>query len=427
MKIHSPFLFLVWLFSNAVFAAPDEIHWTFRGPTSVTFDWRGSTAENTIRYGTVSGSYGAPLTAAAPNPVPTSSEGPFWEITLTDLQANTLYYYSIARSPEHTFRTPQFARNADFTVYAVGDIGSTRVYPKARSVHNIMADIYGNGFPDFVLIVGDLSYGDVDRQLDVDLHFNDVMLWSQDAAYMPAWGNHEWDTSQMLPDNFYNYLGRFALPHGFSSPGTSAVYHYSPGEDWYWFDYGHARFIAYPQDYNTETLAAWNQRVQNLMSSAQTAQRIKFIVTFGHSPAYSSSGSVNNVLKGYLDKLAQTYPKYALNLCGHHHHYERSDPAQTFGVTHLVVGTGHTNTSTFSNEQPSWSVFRIRQSGALKLHFVNNATDTYIEGQFVCAPASSFCKADGTVLDSFKIGKQQKLKPSEYRQIHKKHVLNRKD
>jgi len=27
----------------------------------------------------------------------------------------------------------------------------------------------------------------------VDRHFNDVMAWSQQAAYMPAWGNHEYE------------------------------------------------------------------------------------------------------------------------------------------------------------------------------------------------------------------------------------------
>ena len=63
------------LASSAVFAAVDEIHWTFTGQTYVTFDWRGP--ENSIRYRTASGTYGAPVIAATPNPIPTSSSGPF--------------------------------------------------------------------------------------------------------------------------------------------------------------------------------------------------------------------------------------------------------------------------------------------------------------------------------------------------------------
>jgi len=48
------------------------------------------------------------------------------------------------------------------------------------------------GRPDFVLALGDLTYADMNGLADVDQHFNDVMVWSQDAAYEPAWGNHEW-------------------------------------------------------------------------------------------------------------------------------------------------------------------------------------------------------------------------------------------
>ena len=42
--------------------ADDEIHWTVKGQSAVTFDWRGSSSENTIRYGTVTGSYTSTVT-----------------------------------------------------------------------------------------------------------------------------------------------------------------------------------------------------------------------------------------------------------------------------------------------------------------------------------------------------------------------------
>ena len=71
-------------------------------------------------------------------------------------------------------------------------------------------------------------------QAAVDRHFDDVMVWSRRAAYMPVWGNHEWGDPQR--DDLRNYKGRFALPHAAASPGAPAAG--CCGEDWYWFDYG---------------------------------------------------------------------------------------------------------------------------------------------------------------------------------------------
>src|SRR6266498_3510279 len=52
----------------------DEVHYTFTGPTSVAFDWRGSATD--IRYGTTT-SYGSTATSHTPSPLPFSSGGPF--------------------------------------------------------------------------------------------------------------------------------------------------------------------------------------------------------------------------------------------------------------------------------------------------------------------------------------------------------------
>ena len=75
---------------------------------------------------------------------------------------------------------------------------------------------------------------------------------------MPAWGNHEWDIP--ATDDLRNYKGRFDLPNPQTSPGSPAVS--CCGEDWYWFDYGNVRFIAYPEP--------WIGRVGRLERSAPT-------------------------------------------------------------------------------------------------------------------------------------------------------------
>lgn len=97
-------------------------------------------------------------------------------------------------------------------------------------------------------------------QAAVDQQFNDVMVWSQDAAYMPVWGNHEWDRPK--DDDLRNYKGRFALPNSQTSPDAPQPRCW--GKDWYWFDYGNVRFIAYPEPSTAETWSAWYDKGEYL-------------------------------------------------------------------------------------------------------------------------------------------------------------------
>src|SRR5438876_5294123 len=114
----------------------DEIHWTVTGQTSVTVDWRGSAT--VIRYGLTS-AYGQSVTAQRPSIVPFSSSGPFWEARITGLQENTVYHYSAGGGPDHTFKTPLPRGSAGFTVYAEGDIGSSRSYPAVAPIQALIA------------------------------------------------------------------------------------------------------------------------------------------------------------------------------------------------------------------------------------------------------------------------------------------------
>ncbi len=118
----------------------------------------------------------------------------------------------------------------------------------------VLQSMIAAGRPAFALMVGDLTYANTSDQTAVDRHFNDVMVWSQDAAYMPAWGNHEWDEAG---DDFRNYKGRFDFPNPQTSPGVPAID--AGGEDWDWFDYGNGRFIAYPEPF-TGAWLDWRPR-----------------------------------------------------------------------------------------------------------------------------------------------------------------------
>ena len=402
----------VLLLLAALLAAPpvraaDEIHWTLTGPSSVTFDWRGS--DEALRFGLTS-LYGSDAAGVTPSPVPFSSAGPFWEASLTGLLPNTVYHYSIAGGPDHLFHTMPTVE-ASFSIYVEGDVGDTSTNSRVGPVQSLIAA----GAPAFVLVVGDLTYGNVYGQVVVDSHFNNVMKWSQDAAYMPAWGNHEWD----LPtDDLRNYKGRFDFPNPQTSPGAPAES--CCGEDWYWFDYGNVRFIAYPEPFSG-AWSDWNTRVGTLMDAAQADPAIRFIVTFGHRPAYSSGSHPGSAtLAGYMNALGASHGKYVLNLNGHSHNYERSHPQS--GVTHVTVGIGGSSLEEESGTclyaggcpPPSWSAFRAFHHGALRLTF----SPTSIQGEAICGPPgytganlNDITCSPGDVFDSFVIGNEVGIPP----------------
>lgn len=403
MNIRTLVLFLSLVATGRDFFAADEIHWTITGQNSVTFDWRGTTAEKAIRYGTSSGVYTQEVNADTPNPLPTSSSGPFWEARLTGLQENTLYYYAIGNGLEHTFHTPPPRGDSDFIVYAEGDVGSSLKSSQMIPVQNLIAA----GLPAFVLVAGDITYGEDDKTR-VDQHFNDVMVWSQKAAYMPAWGNHDWDILTSPQAQINEYEGRFDLPNSQISLGAETAVGNGPGEDWYWFDYGNVRFIAYPEPY-VAAWQDWSTKAQALMDAAQADPDLDFIVTFGHRPAYSSghhagSSTLNEILDAFGDK----HRKYVLNINGHSHNYERSHPQH--GVVHITAGTGGASLESAGScfwkmcDEPAWSAFRAMHHGVLRFHF----TATGIEGSFICGPPEAdkndiVCNP-GEVVDSFVIG-----------------------
>ena len=387
------------LLSAVAARAADEIHWTLMGQTAVTVSWRGS--ESSVRYGLTS-SYGQSAAGQTPTPLPFSSAGPFWEARITGLQENTVYHYSVGTGPDHTFRTPPPRGSSDFTLYTAGDIGDSTSYQWVMPNMRLIA----NDLPRFCLLVGDLTYANSHGQSHCDVHFNNVMVWSQDAAYMPAWGNHEWDSPGS--DDLRNYKGRFDLPNPRSSPGAPTPP--GPGEDWYWFDYGNVRFIAYPEPYTSASWSDWNTRADSLMDAAQADPSITFIVTFGHRPAYSSGHHPgSSTLAGYMGTLGAQHSKYKLNINGHSHNYERTYPQS--GVIHLTVGDGGSSHEIDQSGScswlggcppPSYSAYRAFHHSVIKLRFTTSA----IEGTAVCGPAASgddVACTSGSAMDTFVI------------------------
>ncbi len=367
----------------------DEVHYTYLGATSISLDWRGSAQD--VRYGTTS-SYGSTATGNAPQWTPWSSSGPFEQATITGLAPGTTYHYSIGGGPDYTFSTPP---TTSFRFDAIGDVGDTTHFGHLADTLSAIA----SDQPSFVLMVGDLTYANATNatQAVVDQHFDDVMAWSTSAAYMPAWGNHEWESPSI--DNLLNYKGRLEMPNAQASPGSPDIS--CCGDDWGWFDAGGVRFISYPEPYTSDSWADWQTHADALMAAAQADPSVHFVVTFGHRPAYSTGyhpGSAT--LAAILDGLGATYNKYVLNINGHSHDYERFQPIS--GVTHVTVG------SPSSLEGP-WSSTDSR-TAARAMHLGHLRVDVNSTGmrlQEICDDATSSDDTvclPGTVLDEYTIG-----------------------
>ncbi len=372
--------------ANGASPVADEVHYTFTGPTAVAIDWRGAASD--VRWGTTT-DYGQTATAVAPAWTPWSSPGPFWQLQLGGLVAGTTYHYSIGGGPDYTFHAPPAST---FRFDAIGDVGDTVNFSKlGATLDNISADD-----PSFVLMVGDLTYANGTSMAAVDQHFNDVMRWSTRAAYMPAWGNHEYDVAGS--DDLRNYKGRLLMPNPAASPGSPAIS--CCGNDWGWFDAGPVRFISYPEPW-TGAWSDWQSKAGPLMRQAQDDPKVKYIITFGHRPAYSTGYHPGEAqIASILGGLGESYSKYVLNINGHSHDYERFQPIQ--GVTHVTVGAPS------SLEQPWTSTDARTALRAMHLsHLRVDVGDTGLKLQAVCDSSVSgedrTCPA-GSVLDEFVIG-----------------------
>lgn len=370
------------------------------GQTAVTFDWRAGS--DTLFYG-LDASYGSFLVASPPDVMPFSSAGPFREAAITGLNQNTLYHYQIGSDgPDHTFHTPIPRGASSFRFVVQGDIGSAKDFSRVAPVQSMIASVH----PNLVFNVGDLTYANSINQTSVDAHFNDMMAWSRDVPYQPAWGNHEWEDPTL--DNMANYKGRFALQNAQTSPGEpTGTNSGCCGEDWYWFDYGCVRFISVPEPFT----GAWNDwavKVVPIFDAAQADPQIRYIVTIGHRPAYSTGYHAGeSSLQQKMGALAANHSKYVLDLAGHSHDYERTW-AQN-GVVHITAGTGGSalEPASGSCKWPGGCPMPIVDANRAMHHVVVyfDVGITHLTGTVLCGPAdvtrNDVTCTQGSVFDSF--------------------------
>lgn len=236
------------------------------------------------------------------------------------------------------------------------------------------------------------------------------MVWSKSAAWMAAEGNHDWEYNAY--DDLRTYKGRFDIPNPgriSNSPAVSAG-----SEDWGWFDYGNTRFISCPEPWTSASRTEWKLLVTPVFAAAQNDATIRFIVTFGHRSAYTSTygrSPGETSLQKILDGFHAAYPKYVLDISGHNHQYERYQLSS--GMNYIVNSTtgSYYHNGWTSPTKPAGCVFRAIHYGIQVL----DVGDTTIQGQFVCSvnttnPGKDYmpleepvCSNPGSVIDVFSI------------------------
>ena len=382
----------------------DQIHFSVVNNTSVTFDWVGTAG--TIALGKKPKKLNRYFQAVHPDFLPVtnpwvSGPGPYWEARIAGLEKNTVYYYRIGEDRcINQFKTG----HAGFRIITTTDMHESS--PESKAMFAQIAELR----PDVVLTTGDITGAGPDGQKNVDERFRDAMVWSENAAWMPAWGNHDWEYDTI--DDLRTYKGRFDIPN----PGTISD---SPrvsccGEDWGWFDYGNTRFISLPEPWTSSVRKEWESQVTGIFTEAQNNADIRFIVTYGHRSAYTSTyrrspGEMG--LRTILNRLHTGFPKYILDLSGHNHQYERYRLPD--GMTYIVnMSTGsYYHEGWQSPEMPQFCEFRAIHYGILVLDF----SDDQIQGRFLCSVGSSnkgedykpleenVCSSPGAIIDSFTI------------------------
>lgn len=312
---------------------------------------------------------------------------------LSGLEPDTEYQIEIGNnSNQYKVRTGLASgQNQDYSIAVEGDIGSS------GEATLVQESILRNN-PQFVLVVGDLTYANIHGKKSRKQHFSMVAnTWGRSVAYMPIWGNHEFKKG----DNIDYYTNSFFLPNTQELSYDGKVMQAA----WYWFDYGSVRFIAYPEP-DGDSWTEWSNSVQSekgpLVASAGDP-KIKTIIFFGHRPAFSSGKYTGaDQLAKVFSEIKEKFPNTKLVLNGHSHNYERTKKLN--GVTYVTIGTGGESLepSTSSGcewgicEKPEWSEARFMNYGFLQLRFSHDL----IQGKFYCVEGKDHpCSSE--VLDDF--------------------------
>lgn len=304
----------------------DQIHlsWTADPRTTMTVMWHTPALASpaTVQYGpTVA--YGSTVTGQT---FPSTGEGHLHQTSLSGLTPGSLYHYRVlgedgSWSPDHSFQTAP-AGDSSFRFLAAGDMGTPKAGKHLNSVaiSNAMA-ARSQGLA-FTVGAGDYWYaiGSSD-EATVDQWFNQNQGHMSAAPFMPAFGNHEKDTSK-------RYYTRLALP---------------PPENYFSYNYGGAHFLIIDTNVGFAPGSAQRAFIETDLQNAAADASVDWIFVALHHPPFASSSTYQNqIVRNELSPLFDSFGVDVV-LTGHAHFYERTYPVRANGSRASTNQSDYTN------------------------------------------------------------------------------------
>ncbi len=255
-------------------------------------------------------------------------------VTLTGMQPDTTYYYSIGSAAyrlvggtndgvNYWFKTaPVAGTRRPFKFWILGDAGTAGngAPDRQQSTRDAFyAFAQTNGQPDIWLMLGDNAYNsgtDTEHQAAI---FDMYPTTLRNRFLWPTIGNHE--TAQSTTATDFPYMNIFSLPRDGEAGGIA-----SGTEKYYSFDYGNIHFICL--DSMTSGLTSTTPMADWLRNDLE-ATVAEWVIVFFHHPPYTkgnhdsdSEQDLISIRQNILPILESHGVDLVLN--GHSHAWERS-------------------------------------------------------------------------------------------------------
>ena len=300
----------------------------------------------------------------------------------------------------------------NFNIAAVGDWGCNSDTDK--TVNSIK-----NQKPELILGLGDYSYkSSADCWLDAIQPIYDSN--NQNANNMQITiGNHEDSSSEDLN----SYINALSLTRQFGQV--------------YSFNFNNVHFLSMATEISYSTSSSQYAFIRQDLAAASQNQNIDWIIVYFHKPMYSSPSSCSSCSgeSSLRDTYHPLFDQYGVDLVleGHTHDYQRSfpikfnpnsksnpsitdnnnknnyifpsNPTQTHGQIHSIVGTGGVNFHSLKTPLKPYFVYgQSKEFGFLNIDIQNN-------GQTLVGKFLSNERSPSTPLDQFTITKTGSSSP----------------
>jgi hypothetical protein len=298
------------------------------------------------------------------------------------LKSGTTYYYRVSGSCAiYSFTIPA-SNKYPMHVALTGDVGQTEVSEMSFAALEQLD-------PDFVLLVGDLSYADGYPKLWDSFG---VMAEPFAANYpiLTTGGNHEYG----FGENAVSYALRWPTPY----EGTGSHYFCYWGRE---VGVVHVIALCSYAGFTEDTLQyAWLQKYHNTNINRN---RTPWIVVMMHTPFYNSNNGhwmEGELMRRSMENLLYTYG-VDIVLSGHVHSYERTfavfnNTVDECGITYFNLGDGGNYEAAYANwtynqttrSAPGWSAFREGSFGVGSLVILDEFSANYSWHRHACFSSS---------------------------------------